>query len=629
MKWWFVLLILVLPVVYAERFDEFKDITLNFEIQSGIQIISEQGVRLDFLEAHLKLVPFKDERQNVLNLDIFSQPEAIIKSEEGIRYRWNELHSTYSYGLKSKIRVFNNIAKITSQIPFPQHLGSEFDEYLSGTEFIDITIEIRDKANELVEGETDYYRVVYTIAEWTRNNIEYDLNTLTAKAVKKSSWVLEYKQGVCDELTNLFISLLRSVGIPARFVTGTVYTSLENGWGNHGWAEVYFPGKGWLPWDVTYGQYGWIDPSHLKLSESTDSGESSVDYTWRSNRVTVLPDPLELTTQIDQKGGLFEPLVKLQIEPFAHTLAFGSYLPLIVTVENLKDYYVTDTIILTKGPYVENNVKHILLKPKEITSVYFIGKVPEKLDEKLRYTSVLEVIDSFLSLSKNEVFYSTDGRKIDLTEAGRIVYDLEKRETKEVFRDVSIQCEFEKRAYTSDETIAIVCTVVNVGTIHLENLHICLDAQCIYDSLGIGEGKEFSFSLPAKESALFLVENEDFIKEENVKFSVVYVPHVYLSDIHPVRVDYNVEMTMSFYVHSDFEVRDVHLTIDDMSEISLDSLQGKQFIEFTTNSKKFVSGLNVKMRYKDVWGREYYDEKTYPILITRVPFYVRWWYSLF
>ena len=145
---------------------------------------------------------------------------------------------------------------------------------------------------------------MFILADWVQKNIEYDLNTLTAEAVKKSSWVFTYRQGVCDELTNLFISFLRSVGIPARFVTGTVYASIEGTWNNHGWAEVYFPGKGWAPWDVTFGQYGWIDPTHLKLGDSVDSAESSIDYTWRSSHVEIRNEGLDISTSLLEKGKL-------------------------------------------------------------------------------------------------------------------------------------------------------------------------------------------------------------------------------------------------------------------------------------------------------------------------------------
>src|SRR3989338_2220208 len=107
------------------------------------------------------------------------------------------------------------------------------------------------------------YVASFLLASWVKENVRYDLTTLTAEAVQTSSWVFQERRGVCDELTNLFIAMARSVGIPARFVTGTVYSGLLPGWGNHGWAEVYFQGYGWVPFDVTYGQYGWIDPSHV------------------------------------------------------------------------------------------------------------------------------------------------------------------------------------------------------------------------------------------------------------------------------------------------------------------------------------------------------------------------------
>ena len=43
------------------------------------------------------------------------------------------------------------------------------------------------------------YSGVFNIAEFVRSNIKYDLNTITAKAVQKSSWVYFNKKGVCDE----------------------------------------------------------------------------------------------------------------------------------------------------------------------------------------------------------------------------------------------------------------------------------------------------------------------------------------------------------------------------------------------------------------------------------------------
>jgi len=107
----------------------------------------------------------------------------------------------YEYGLKSRVKIRNDIKEVKSKIRFPYEFDSSFDEYLDESEFIDINGGIKNKANEILEGEDDYYEVVYKLSGWVKDNIEYDLNTVTAKAVKKSSWVLENKNGVCPCLT--------------------------------------------------------------------------------------------------------------------------------------------------------------------------------------------------------------------------------------------------------------------------------------------------------------------------------------------------------------------------------------------------------------------------------------------
>ena len=65
-------------------------------------------------------------------------------------------------------------------------------------------------------------------------------------------YVLEQGHGDCGQVSLLYISLLRSIGIPARW---------ESGWmlhpgrvGMHDWCEVYYEGVGWVPCDVSMGR---------------------------------------------------------------------------------------------------------------------------------------------------------------------------------------------------------------------------------------------------------------------------------------------------------------------------------------------------------------------------------------
>ena len=65
-------------------------------------------------------------------------------------------------------------------------------------------------------------------------------------------YVLDNGHGDCGQVALLYISLLRSIGIPARW---------ESGWmlhpgrvGMHDWCEVYYEGIGWVPCDVSMGR---------------------------------------------------------------------------------------------------------------------------------------------------------------------------------------------------------------------------------------------------------------------------------------------------------------------------------------------------------------------------------------
>ncbi len=57
--------------------------------------------------------------------------------------------------------------------------------------------------------------------------------------------LLRKKKGDCGAFAALFVAACRTQGLPARSVTGMRIG--DNSW--HVWAEVYFPGHGWMPVD--------------------------------------------------------------------------------------------------------------------------------------------------------------------------------------------------------------------------------------------------------------------------------------------------------------------------------------------------------------------------------------------
>ena len=70
--------------------------------------------------------------------------------------------------------------------------------------------------------------------------------------------VLENKRGVCQDFAHLAIGCLRSLGFPARYVSGYLETlpppgqeKLVGSDASHAWFAVFSPGEGWFEFDPT------------------------------------------------------------------------------------------------------------------------------------------------------------------------------------------------------------------------------------------------------------------------------------------------------------------------------------------------------------------------------------------
>lgn len=73
--------------------------------------------------------------------------------------------------------------------------------------------------------------------------------------------VLRHRRGVCQDFAQLMIAALRSVGIPARYMSGYILTQPPPGQprligadATHAWVEAWCPGHGWLGLDPTNGK---------------------------------------------------------------------------------------------------------------------------------------------------------------------------------------------------------------------------------------------------------------------------------------------------------------------------------------------------------------------------------------
>jgi transglutaminase-like putative cysteine protease len=74
-------------------------------------------------------------------------------------------------------------------------------------------------------------------------------------AATKASEAFSLKRGVCQDLTHIFIAAARTIGIPARYISGHLYREDDtvDQHAGHAWAEAFVPNLGWVAFDATNG----------------------------------------------------------------------------------------------------------------------------------------------------------------------------------------------------------------------------------------------------------------------------------------------------------------------------------------------------------------------------------------
>ncbi len=617
----FLLLILLLPVVYAQGYTQSEYVTVGVNLDANVVMNYETtNAKLQNFEADLGFFPRNYLNQKVLSFNTFTDPYASIEEGSNINYKWNNNVKSFSYGFDSKVRVKNFIVKIDKEIKFPiTGLEEEDLVFTQATEYVDISPQIRDKANEIVTGEDDFFKVVVKLAEWTRTNIEYNLNTLTDSVVRKSSWVFAAREGVCDEITNLFVSFLRSLNVPVKYISGMAYSNVIDGWGPHAWAEVYFPDYGWLPFDVTFGQYGWIDPSHVKMIEGKDAKEPSVVYNWKAINVGIADKEFNISADLVESGENVNPLVKLEIVPIKNNIAGGSYVPVRVKVKNLQNSYLSTLVFFNIAPNIINgNEKAVLLKPNQEKSLYWILNV-DKVSDKNNYVSLLEVMDSFGAKADGKLEFAKVGEIISQEDAEKIIKGLEETEEKKYKYDLNMDCSLDKSAYYIYESAIVNCNLKNTGNAPL-NFNLCLDKYCEKINLSIAEGKANSFvlDLEDKKSQILNVE----VKGENIELDSVLdlkifdEPKVEILSLNYDSVKYNEEGAYEFILEVNPEVYDLSIKISGSRILTRDKYFGKQRFSLPFKAWRIGAGeqeINVVISYKDKNGKIYGFEKKYKI----------------
>ncbi len=544
---WLLAFLLLMPLSLAQTDNLYllDSLKLKLQVDASFQLIAESSdAELQNVSANLLLYPKDDYRQQHLSLE-----SSGTEQQNSLIFVWEDGKiEEKQFGYIALVQTQNERIPVKNKITFPLPASylAGMEEFLEPTVTIDSNNpEVIAQATELAEGEDDLFKVAFKLASWVEENVEYNLNTATVKASQKASWVLKHRQGVCDEMTSLFVAMCRSLGIPAKFVSGISYSNLDEfkgqNWQPHGWAEVYFPDIGWISFDIAFGEYGYIDVTHIKLKEESDPKDPAVEYQWLAKDVTLESQPLDFAVIVTDKGIPIQDEFTLEPQVLDENIGFGSYNLITATITNNANYYSALTLKLAVPSEVEvisKNKKNILLAPKESKEVSWIVKIPEALDENYVYEFPYSIY-SEKNVTVSGVFQVQSGlsyySRSDIEELSA------EEESKVYSQKISFKCNYPSEIKLGEEG-KIICTIKNTGNINLDNLDFCLGKVCDLVSLPLNQESSSEITVQGDKAGwqkvLVSAENELVKKSQYLEYRVLDTPEISIEVSAPEMASY-------------------------------------------------------------------------------------------
>jgi transglutaminase-like putative cysteine protease len=224
----------------------------------------------------VKIFPFQCAEQEVLqhDLNITSNPDVQLFSDywgnkTGV---FNVLPVHKELVVESKLVVRTTAP---SQLKINFHSGFEDLQLEVGNNLrmlevathslINAQGEVEDIAKSIYEPGKSVAAVVEACCEYIYKHFKYKKGITTIETTVDE--ILVHRSGVCQDFAHLMLQILRTLKIPARYVSGYICpnkTGMRGEGATHAWVEAWIPGSGWAGIDPTNNV--WVTNTHVKLA---------------------------------------------------------------------------------------------------------------------------------------------------------------------------------------------------------------------------------------------------------------------------------------------------------------------------------------------------------------------------
>jgi len=192
-------------------------------------------------------------------------------------YTRNPLESGESYTVISAMTAVDEETLQTAGTDYPSWVTERYLQ-LPGS----LPQRVRDLAEELTRNATNPYDKASALEAYLRQITYNDLIESPPEDQDKVDWFLfDTKEGYCDYYSSALVVMARAVGIPARVAAGYargdynaeagVYRVREHH--GHAWAEIFFPGLGWVEFEPTAAEQAIVRPRLATAGTNNADGD--------------------------------------------------------------------------------------------------------------------------------------------------------------------------------------------------------------------------------------------------------------------------------------------------------------------------------------------------------------------
>ncbi|MEY4762566.1 MAG: hypothetical protein RLZZ200_2422 [Pseudomonadota bacterium] len=135
----------------------------------------------------------------------------------------------------------------------------EVEQFRVPSPAVPVLASTREYASEDFPPGRPWMEAMLSLTRRIRREFKYDTESTNVSTSVEE--VLELRSGVCQDFAHLMLSCLRSLGMPARYVSGYVLNLRKDGKdsnagadASHAWVAGYCPAHGWVAFDPTNGK---------------------------------------------------------------------------------------------------------------------------------------------------------------------------------------------------------------------------------------------------------------------------------------------------------------------------------------------------------------------------------------